>query len=129
MSAWGNFKTDKLIKWINDVYVARVKSFPTKDFIKQIEPFGGGLVVFSRDNYWRFETRVLADFWMEEIERRYGLLATTVAEHYGPKGKVIRLLYQPDLIYALTLGKNNALKKKLIDLRRKDKKYGQRRKA
>jgi hypothetical protein len=129
MNSWGNFKTDKLIRWINEVYVARINAFSLKEFIKQIEPFGGSPVVFSRENYWKFETLSLADFWMEEIERRYGLLATRVSDHYGPKGKVIRLLYQPDLIYALTLGKNHELKRKLIELRKKDQKYGQRRKA
>lgn len=130
MNSWGNFKTDKLIRWVNEVYMARINAFSTKDFSKQIEAFGGKVVPKSPSkNYWVFETEKLADFWMEEVERQYGLLTKIVYDYATPSGRVFRLLYQPDIVYALTLGKNHALKKKLIALRRKDQKYGQRRKA
>jgi hypothetical protein len=131
MNPWGNSKTDKLLKWVNTVYQPRVQAFPLEEFIKQITPFGGRTHSRSR-NYWAFETLEARAFWEEEVEKRFGLLtisASNVYEVGSPIAGYFRIAYQPDLIYALTLGKNNALKKQLIDLRRKDKKYGQRRKA
>lgn len=130
MNSWGNSKTDKLLKWVNTVYQPRVQAFPLEEFIKQIEPFGGRTHSRFR-NYWTFETLEARAFWEEEVEKRFGLLTISASDVYlgSPMVGYFRIVYQPDLVYAIISKNNSALRKRIVELRAKDKKYGKRRKA
>jgi hypothetical protein len=130
MNPWGNSKTDKLLKWVNTVYQPRVQAFPLEEFIKQITPFGGRTHARFR-NYWTFETLEARAFWEEEVEKRFGLLTISASNAYegSPIVGYFRIVYQPELVYAIISKNNSALRKRIVELRAKGKKYGQRRKA
>jgi hypothetical protein len=130
MNPWGNSKNVKLLKWVNTVYQPRVQAFPLEEFIKQITPFGGRTHSRYR-NYWAFETLEVRAFWEEEVEKRFGLLTISASDTYegSPIVGYFRIVYQPELVYAIVSKNNSALRKRIVELRAKGKKYGQRRKA
>jgi hypothetical protein len=132
---FGYSKNDKLIAWVNTVYQARVHDFDASAFIKQIEPFGGR-EHRSYKQYWTFDTYEMLKFWGKELETRYVILTTKAIMVEEPRGTVeytrrtvrtyIRLVYQPDIIYCIKSGTNQTLRRRVMKLWEKDKKYGQR---